>query len=622
MTTNSNERTAGALRSENDALADQIKLLVRTEQKLYRTQKDLDRQLTQIQALSDLALRCSGLDDASVVLDRGAELLLSVFDLDQVVLFRATPEGHLVGYVAGASDAEPEPASAAFVQWASAVDRAELCTGEDAAKPLVEELSHLCIEQSADAKATCVYMPLRSTQGRLVAFVVSRRTGRSRAFFKAPVDESCLPFLQLFASHLERAIQATQMTSDLRQRGGQLADANRQLQSSLDHLERTQRQLLQSQKMQAIGRLAGGIAHDFNNLLTVILGHGHMLLERVASDADNKADVEGIVEAAERAAKITTQLLAFSRKQPRTPEVLNLNNLAQAMATMLRRIIGEHIQLDLKTTSDAACIRADGTQIEQVVLNLVVNARDAMPSGGVLTIESRPARPEDAREDDGSFDPARHAVVSVADTGCGMDAETRARIFEPFFTTKEVGAGTGMGLATVYGLVRQNGGFVNVRSRPGRGSCFTAVFPTVEAPSHAALESREAPHADQCRATVLVVEDEEQIRRLTSDVLESRGYRVLVASDGRHALEVADEHAGDIDLLLTDVVMPRLGGVELAQELARRRPGLVTLFVSGYTFQALEVPVGVEVHFLQKPFTPTVLLEFVGNALPTPGGVA
>ena len=354
----------------------------------------------------------------------------------------------------------------------------------------------------------------------------------------------------------------------------------------------------------------------------MILGHGHLLMDRLASSPDDHANVEGIVEAAARAAKITGQLLAFSRKQPRAPEILNINSVAQTMATMLRRIIGEHIELVVETDPHTACIRADGTQLEQIVLNFVVNARDAMPEGGLLTIASRPAGPADAAPDDDAFEPSRHAALSVTDTGHGMDADTRARIFEPFFTTKRVGEGTGMGLATVYGLVQQNGGHTLVRSQPGRGSCFTVVFPTVGVTPREPVPAEDAPLADAVQATILLVEDEGQIRQLARDVLESAGYKVLDAEDGVRALEVASAHTGRIDLLLTDVVMPRMGGVDLAAELQRLRPGIVTLFMSGYTFRELEVPDGGDVHFLQKPFTPTVLLGFVGKAVPKPNSVA
>ena len=371
-------------------------------------------------------------------------------------------------------------------------------------------------------------------------------------------------------------------------------------------------QLRTAQRLEAIGRLAGGVAHDFNNLLTVISGNGELLARALAPEASEQMLVGEIRDAGERAASLTRQLLAFSRSQVLAPQVLELNGAVARIEGMLRRLIGEDIELACALAPEAGFVRVDPGQLEQVIVNLAVNARDAMPRGGRLTLETHAGELDAARclEHPGMA-PGRYARLAVRDTGAGMSPEVRQRIFEPFFTTKPAGAGTGLGLATVHGIVAQSGGRIEVESEPGRGTCFTILLPSVDAPAPAA-EQRPAPAPARGRETILLVEDEEGVRRIARIALESRGYRVLGAANGRAAVAVADQHGDEIDLLVTDLVMPGMSGRELADELRARRPELKVLFISGYVEDALARHGIVEevVAFLHKPFS---LAELAGK---------
>ena len=368
-------------------------------------------------------------------------------------------------------------------------------------------------------------------------------------------------------------------------------------------------QLRQAQKMEAVGRLAGGIAHDFNNLLTVITSYGELLLRTIARGDPRRDDVAEIHAAARRAAALTGQLLAFSRKQVLRPVAVHLNDVIDGVASLLRRLIGADIDLCIELAPRIETIDADRNQMEQVVLNLALNARDAMPGGGQLTIATRMERGNASRD--------ARVVLVVVDTGIGMDAATRERIFEPFFTTKAPGKGTGLGLSTVYGLVQQLGGELRVQSEPGQGSTFEVLLPVGESRTEEpALESSSAAGAGGDE-TVLVVEDEPGVRALATRVLGQAGYDVLAAADGLEAASIAREHAGVIHLLLTDVVLPGVGGRELASQLAAERPGMRVLFTSGYTEDEM-LRRGVFSHaerFLAKPYNPQSLADAVRSAL-------
>lgn len=383
-------------------------------------------------------------------------------------------------------------------------------------------------------------------------------------------------------------------------------------------------QFHQAQRMESIGGLAGGIAHDFNNLLSAILGFSNLLLDEItAGEVPDrirlKSDLEEIRKAGDRAAALTSQLLAFSRKQIIQPTILNVNAVVENLEPMLQRLIGEDIELTPRLSSDLRSTRADIAQLEQVIMNLIVNARDAMPTGGKITIETANVELDDtyARTHIAAV-PGAYVMLAVSDTGIGMSPETQARIFEPFFTTKPKGRGTGLGLATIYGIVKQNHGNIWVYSEPGKGATFKIYLPLVDAPPESAMTG-DQPSIRAGHETVLLVEDNEQVRTLARTVLTRNGYTVIEAADAEETLRVVAQHGGPPDLLLTDVVMPGTSGRLLAQRLSEEYPDLNVLYMSGYTDDAI-VHHGVlapGVAFLQKPFTPATLTRAVREVLET-----
>ncbi len=383
-------------------------------------------------------------------------------------------------------------------------------------------------------------------------------------------------------------------------------------------------QLRQGQKMEAVGRLAGGVAHDFNNLLMVMRGYTELLLGRLGANDPLRRNVEEIQEAADRAASLTRQLLAFSRKQVMQPRVFDLNAVVSDTEKMLRRLIGEDIELATLLGAELGRAKADPGQIEQVILNLAVNARDAMPQGGKLVLETTNVELTQAfaRQHPG-VTPGPHVMLAMSDTGVGMDAETQARIFEPFFTTKEKGKGTGLGLATVYGIIKQSGGYIWVHSEAGQGTTFEIYLPRVEEAVAADQEEHAVSQPPAGSETVLLVEDEAPVRKLAREFLESNGYTVLEAKDGVEAIQSAQQHSGPIHLMVTDVVMPKMSGHELAQQMASVRPEMKVLYISGYTGDALGqygVPTQ-DSFFLQKPFSLDTLARKMRQFLKTGKGV-
>jgi two-component system cell cycle sensor histidine kinase/response regulator CckA len=377
-------------------------------------------------------------------------------------------------------------------------------------------------------------------------------------------------------------------------------------------------QLVQAQKMEAVGQLAGGVAHDFNNLLTVINGYAQLLMSRLHDADPLRVDTSHILQAGERAATLTQQLLAFSRRQVLQPRPLDVGGVIETLRPMLGRLLREDIDVRTSLPPTLPPVMVDPVQLEQVLLNLAINGSDAMPDGGTLSISAGEADVDAEAAERHGMSEGRYVTVSVADTGVGMDEDTRGRIFEPFFTTKAKGRGSGLGLPVAYGIVKQSGGSIVVQTKPDEGSTFTVYLPLAEAPM---VEEEQTPPADVSRLsgheTVLVVEDHEAVRRLAADVLRAHGYQVLVAEHGMEAIALVEARGGKIDLLLTDVIMPRMSGREVATALQQRVPDLGVLFMSGYTQTAIVQNGALEsgLHFLAKPFTPAELLARVREVL-------
>jgi signal transduction histidine kinase len=386
--------------------------------------------------------------------------------------------------------------------------------------------------------------------------------------------------------------------------------------------KQVQSQLFQSQKMEAIGQLAGGVAHDFNNLLTVINGYSQMMLERKIPDDPDRKCLEEIFKAGERAAALTRQLLAFSRRQVLTLRVLDLNAIIAGMHTMLRRLIGEDIDLVSVPARDLGNVKVDSGQMEQVILNLALNARDAMPKGGKLTIETANVDLDESyTPKHATVKPGPHVMLAVSDTGIGLDPETQNHIFEPFFTTKEQGKGTGLGLSTVYGIVKQSGGSIWVYSERGRGATFKIYLPRVDEPAKINEPAEAPPELSEATETILLVEDDASVRMLVRQTLEMKGYRVLEAENGVEALWVSEQRTETIHLMVTDVIMPEIGGRILAEQLAVKRPEMKVLYMSGYTDDAVIRHGVLELNsaFIQKPFGPDALARKVREVLDAPG---
>ena len=423
-------------------------------------------------------------------------------------------------------------------------------------------------------------------------------------------DEADRDFAQALADHAALAISNARLLRSVRE---ELAERER----AEAALRKSEEQLRQAQKMEAIGRLSGSVAHDFNNLLSVILSYSDLLLSDLKPIDPLRSDIESIRKAGEKAADLTRQLLAFSRQQVLAPRVVDLNSVLIDSEKMLRRLLGEDIEIVAHYARTLARVKVDPSQIDQVLLNLVINARDAMPNGGKLTIETKEVELDDSYTSE-HFGVAsgQHVMLAVSDTGVGMDQETQARIFEPFFTTKDIGKGTGLGLSTVFGIVKQSGGHIWVYSEPGGGSTFKIYFPATEAEDNELPEPIELATLNGTE-TILLVEDQDEVRRVAHAILRRYGYHVIEARNAGEALLSCERHPRTIHLLLTDVVMPQLSGRELAERLATMRPTMKVLYMSGYTENVI-VHHGIldsGIAYLQKPIVPELLARRVREVL-------
>jgi len=616
----SDDDRAQRLAAENEALHQQVKLLVQVEQRLYRSQAELNRQLSNMREMGAFALACSGAESQVAILERAVAVLAGAFTLDwvagltldpatgQVRTVRTDPALPFDGPIVLS---EPEWTWIAGLPMLRLVPLPEEAPGTTA-QTFVSRLWPADIPPPSTRPGGLLLLTLRSGGTRPSIMLVAFSSEKKRAmYWPADLSGRNLPFLELFASHLERALENAALTENLRERTRELSD-------SLKELEDTQSRLIQAQKMEAIGQLAGGVAHDFNNILTVILGHAGLVRDSIPLDAPRRKDIDRVISAGERAAGITRQLLAFGRRQMQRREAVDLNRLARAMAEMLERLIGEHVRLVLELAPGTTLAWVDPAQVEQVILNLVVHARDAMPEGGQIQLVTRAASASDARRAALPRGPDAYVALEVIDDGEGMDADVKARIFEPFFSTKQLGRGTGLGLAVVYGIVEQSEGLVLVESAPRRGTRFTVLLPRTSHTGAGLSLSAAAPTpAPEGSGTVLLVEDEEMIREIAREFLAEAGYAVLEAVDGQAALERMRLHPHALDLLVTDVVMPRLGGVRLAEELRKEMPGLPVVFMSGYARgEDAGLTAGTPVSsFLAKPFSRPQLLAAVADVL-------
>ncbi|HXH07942.1 MAG TPA: CHASE domain-containing protein [Vicinamibacterales bacterium] len=551
------------------------------------------------EALAEVARLLSQSLDIARVGQTIADALGGLLSVEMAVIYKLEPDRDTLTLVAGTE---------ASVQWNRTLRADEATVGlairegvvamtpDVLSDPRINLTPAVRANMLASGYRAVVAAPLMVRDFSVGALAVGARLGRV-------FDDEEVQLVRDFASHAAAALENARLYHELRE--------------AYEQVSLTQDQLTQAQKLEAIGRLAGGVAHDFNNLLAIILGRGQIMLEALPSEHRQRRNVELIKQAAERAAQVTRQLLAFSRKQILQPKILDLNALVSSVLTLLRRLVREDIEFSFVPHASDAHVKADPAQLEIVLMNLTVNAGDAMPQGGRLTIETSIVQLEEGlRGRDLEIQAGRYVMLAVSDTGVGMDANTVRRIFEPFFTTKEMGKGTGLGLATVHGIVKQSGGAITLYSEPGVGTTFKVYLPYVSAEAVPVAPVAEAPRHG-VGETVLVVEDEPELRELVEEILGARGYRVLGADSPLDALALVAHHEGPIDLLLTDVVMPKMSGRELAQRVQAVNPALRVLYMSGYTDEAI-VQHGVldpGLALIQKPFAPDDLARAVAAVL-------
>jgi len=488
----------------------------------------------------------------------------------------------------------------------------------DEEQRLLHERQQRSFARLVMARATQIAGMLISFALLLTVFRALRRAGERRRLSELAARES---ENRLAAAHEKLEHRVAERTAELLTANLELQREIAERHRATEALKRSEEQFRQAQKMEAVGRLAGGVAHDFNNVLSVILSYSDLLSRGLPEGDPTRVDLQEIHKAGERAAALTRQLLAFSRQQVLDPRIVDLNEILAGMGKLLDRVLGEDVVLRTRTVPELERVKLDPGQIEQVILNLVVNSRDAMPQGGELVLETANVELDDAyAASHPGVSPGPHVMLAVRDTGSGMSEETQTRAFEPFFTTKEKGKGTGLGLSTVLGIVEQSGGSFALQSAPGEGTTFRLYFPVASSAEDPRRSGSAQPETPGGAETILLVEDEAPVRSLIRSLLSKSGYHVLEARDGEEALLLGERFSGQIHLVLTDVVMPKMGGPELAERLARVRPQARVLFMSGYTDDTV-VHHGVlrsGMAFLQKPITPAALARKVREVLDGP----
>jgi two-component system cell cycle sensor histidine kinase/response regulator CckA len=564
-----------------------------TEARLVRAERELTARARQLDAIAELSEQGFASRDLEALFDQGARAAAGGLGVSFAVLLEPLPSGDLLLVRAGTGwDAGVVGACLEHARRAPAVARV-LQHGtpviDDAPAWLTSNGGLTFLAQHGATSGAAVAVPgAGGAQAILAAFSDGPRVFKSED----------LHFLQALANIFASVIDRRTAEQDLLQ---------------------SQMKLQAVQKMEAIGRLAGGIAHDFNNLVQAIGGYTEILLQRLPDADPLHHNAEEIKRAGDRAAALTRQLLAFSRQQVLQPKVIQLNVVVTNIEQLLRRLIGEDVELETALAGDLAPIKADHAQLEQVLMNLAVNSRDAMPDGGTLTIETRNVTLTEADQREAfAIKAGPYVLLAVSDTGCGMDAETRLHVFEPFFTTKPAGKGTGLGLSTVYGIVKQSEGYIWVDSEVGLGTRVRIYLPRVDEPVDTIEARRPEPSATpRGRETLLLVEDEESVRELICEWLAGHGYKVLVAGNGAEALQVAEAYDEPIDALIADVIMPQMGGPALAERILPQRPHMKVIFVSGYADEAIGDPrvLSAGAAFLQKPFSLDILVRRLREVL-------
>jgi signal transduction histidine kinase/ActR/RegA family two-component response regulator len=604
-----------SLEREILALDEQVKLLVRTEARLTRLRHEQDLQLSTVEALANLAVDWACEESTDRILGDAARVLGESLSLDRVCIVRAgDPDAVVCAWPDPTG--EPPDLDAETRDWVCRMSEAGVIrmAGEEPPGPETRAARALAATDprrgSTPEPGALVIAPFREPRSDARGALIGYRRGRSRAPWGLDrLGPGLLPLLSLLARLLEGALESARLTRSLRHRGEELA-------ASVQALESMQQELVQVRKLEGIGRLAGGVAHEFNNLLTVILGHTSALLGSAGLDGAQREGLTKVMEAGQHASAITSQLLAFGRRQVQRRERLDLCELTEKSLRMLQRLVGDQILKRVELDRSAGVILADRTQVMQVLLNLVLNARDAMPSGGTLRVTVRPASATETRRAGIGADPIGHAALVIEDDGRGMDEATRERAFEPFFTTKGLPEGTGLGLAVVYGIVRQNDGHVLLDTAPGEGTRCTVIWPLAGDRAPDPGPGTAEPPASRT-GTVIVVEDEDLVRGFVASALGSVGHDVYTATDGEQALRLIEVEGVLPDLVITDAVMPRMGGLELTAALRQRWPALPVIVMSGFSTELLaDGPRPRPPHrFLQKPFEVDVLIRAVASAL-------